>query len=132
LISSKQIQNPVEPLIAGDRAVTVVGSRAALARGLALSARMARELVSHHVTVFSGLALGIDTAAHRAALAAGGRAAAIIGTGIGRAYPAENRHLREKIASRALCSPSSGRTHRHASRNGHREAERKPQVTVYP
>jgi len=72
------------------------------------------------------------SAAHRAALAAGGRAAAIIGTGIGRAYPAENRHLREKIASRALCSPSSGRTHRHASRNGHREAERKPQVTVYP
>lgn len=89
-------------LIADDSAVSVVGSRKASDRGLAIAAGVARELVARGVTVAAGLALGIDTAAHRAALAVGGRTVAIIGTGINRAYPAENRDLHAEIASRGL------------------------------
>jgi len=89
-------------LIRDDPAVSVVGSRKASERGLAVAAGVARELVSRRLTVVAGLALGIDTAAHRTAIAAGGRTVAIIGTGINRAYPAENRELHEEIASRGL------------------------------
>jgi DNA processing protein len=85
-----------------DPAVSVVGSRKASDRGLAIAAGVARELVARGMTVLAGLALGVDTAAHRAALAAGGRTVAIIGTGISRAYPAQNRDLHEEIASRGL------------------------------
>lgn len=83
-------------------AVSVVGSRKASDRGLTIAANIAHELVSHGVTVVAGLALGIDAAAHRAALAAGGRTVAIIGTGINKVYPATNRDLHEEIASRGL------------------------------
>jgi DNA processing protein len=69
---------------------------------LAIAADVARELVSRGVTVVAGLALGIDTVAHRAALAASGRTVAIIGTGINRTYPAENRDLHEEIAACGL------------------------------
>jgi DNA processing protein len=85
-----------------DAAVSVVGSRKASDRGLAIAAGVARELASRGVTVVAGLALGIDAAAHRAALTAGGRTVAVIGTGINRAYPAENRDLHEEIAARGL------------------------------
>ena len=89
-------------LIRDDSAVSVVGSRKASDRGLAIAAGVARELVARGVTVAAGLALGIDTAAHRAALAGGGRTVAVIGTGINKVYPAENRDLHEEIASRGL------------------------------
>jgi DNA processing protein len=89
-------------LIRDDSAVSVVGSRKATDRGLDIAAGVARELVSRGVTVVAGLALGIDSAAHRAALADGGRTVAVIGTGINRAYPAENQDLQEEIASRGL------------------------------
>jgi DNA processing protein len=89
-------------LIRDDSAVSVVGSRNASDSGLAIAAGVAHELVSRGVTVLAGLALGIDTAAHRAALADGGRTVGVIGTGINRAYPAENRDLHEEIASRGL------------------------------
>ena len=55
-------------------------------RGLAITADVARELVSRSMTVVAGLAVGIDTAAHRATLAAGGRTVAVIGTGINKVY----------------------------------------------
>jgi DNA processing protein len=85
-----------------DPGVSVVGSREASAQGIAMAADVARTLCSAGMTVVSGLARGIDTAAHRAALDSGGRTVAVIGTGIGRAYPAENRPLQDEIARRGL------------------------------
>jgi DNA processing protein len=58
---------------------------------------MSRLLVEREVTVISGLARGIDTAAHCAAIESGGRTIAVLGTGITRCYPAENRELAEEI-----------------------------------
>jgi DNA processing protein len=89
-------------VVADDPAVSVIGSREASAAGLAMTADLARALTAGHMTVVSGLARGIDTAAHRAVLDAGGRTVAVIGTGIGRVYPANNRGLQNEIASRGL------------------------------
>src|ERR1700722_20531520 len=89
-------------LIPDDAAVAAVGSRPAPPRGTAIAAGVARELAARGVTVLGGLALGIDTAAHRAALEAGGRTVGVIGTGLDRAYPAGNQALQEEIAARGL------------------------------
>jgi DNA processing protein len=89
-------------VIRDDVAVSVVGSRQASGAGLDIAARVAQGLVSRGVAVAAGLALGIDSAAHRAALDAGGRTVAVVGTGISRAYPAANRGLQEEIAQRGL------------------------------
>jgi DNA processing protein len=89
-------------LVADDSAVSVVGSRQASERGLAIASGVAHELVSRGVTVVAGLALGIDTAAHKAALKDDGRTVAIIGTGLNKVYPAGNRALHQEIASRGL------------------------------
>jgi DNA processing protein len=89
-------------VLVDDPGVSVVGSRSASPQGVALAGEIARALVDRGMTVVSGLARGIDTAAHRAALEAGGRTVAVIGTGISRAYPAENRALQEEIAARGL------------------------------
>jgi len=87
------------------RSVAVVGTRGATELGIDRSTRMSRLLAEQNVTVISGLARGIDTAAHRAALAAGGRTIAVFGTGITVCYPTENRDLAEEItASGALVS----------------------------
>lgn len=84
------------------RAVAVVGTRQASERGLAIASAVATALARNDITVVSGLAKGIDTAAHRAALAARGRTVAVIGTGINRAYPAENTLLQQAIAHEGL------------------------------
>jgi len=79
--------------------VAVVGSRKASADGQARARRLAKELVGRGYTVVSGLAAGIDTAAHTAALEAGGRTIAVVGTPLGQIYPAQNRELQEHIAT---------------------------------
>ena len=84
------------------RAVAVVGTRRASERGLMIADRVAATLARRQVAVVSGLAAGIDTAAHRAALNAGGRTIAVIGTGIERCYPAANRDLQDRIARDGL------------------------------
>ncbi|MER6116223.1 DNA-processing protein DprA [Streptomyces sp. NPDC001743] len=80
------------------RSIAVVGTRQASEDGLRRAARMARELVEHDVVIISGLAKGIDRAAHDATLRAGGRTVAVMGTGIAApVYPAENRPLADAI-----------------------------------
>ena len=81
------------------RAVAIVGARDASRDGIDTAIEISTELVRHGYTVASGLAAGIDTAAHTAALNAGGRTIAVIGTGVNRAYPAENATLQREIAT---------------------------------
>jgi DNA processing protein len=85
-----------------DPGMSVVGSRGASPDGLRLAAEVARYLVSQDLTVISGLAAGVDAAAHRAALDSGGRTTAFIGTGIARSYPAANAALQREVAERGL------------------------------
>jgi DNA processing protein len=86
----------------GEPAVSVVGSRWACDQSVDWASEMSSALVSAGITVVSGLAAGIDTAAHTAALNAGGRTVAVLGTGINRVYPAANRDLQERIAGEGL------------------------------
>jgi len=81
------------------RSLAVVGTRQATPEGVARTQRIAREMVARDFTVVSGLAAGIDTAAHTAAIEAGGRTIAVVGTPIGEVYPKENRDLQERIAT---------------------------------
>jgi DNA processing protein len=82
------------------RAVGVVGTRRATVYGRDAAYRLSKELAAHQVTIISGLAPGIDTAAHKGALDAGGRTLAVLGCGIDITYPAENRDLARQISQR--------------------------------
>jgi DNA processing protein len=84
----------------GTRSLGIVGSRAASAQGSMFTRRMARDLASWGATVVSGLARGIDSAAHRGALEAGGRTVAVLGSGVDCIYPSENAALAESLLAR--------------------------------
>jgi len=89
------VRGSIEP---DERAVSVVGSRKASDLGLAIAGHVARGLVDRGIAVLSGLAAGIDAAAHSATLEAGGRPVGVIGTGITGSYPASNRSLQQQVA----------------------------------
>jgi DNA processing protein len=105
-LNLRQVYNPPpflwvrgELLPADRRAVAVVGTRQATPRGKARAGEVARDLVDAGFTVVSGLALGVDAAAHAAAVTAGGRTIAVIGTGIlSPTYPRANHDLDAAVA----------------------------------
>jgi len=86
-------------LLADEVSVSVVGSRKSTRRGCGVASNVAKGLVERGISVISGLAAGIDTAAHEATIAAGGRPVGVLGTGINLVYPPENRNLHERVAA---------------------------------
>jgi DNA processing protein len=80
------------------RSVAVVGTREASPEGIKRAKKMAGMLAARGITVLSGLARGIDTQAHLATLASGGRTVSVLGSGLNQIYPPENTSLAEQIA----------------------------------
>lgn len=78
-------------------ALAIVGSRRATAYGRAAAGFLSREIAAKGIVIVSGLARGIDTAAHEGALAANGETWAFLGSGLDRIYPAENKKLAQSI-----------------------------------
>lgn len=86
-----------DPACLSDPQLAIVGSRNPSPDGLAQARSFAQELSAYGILVTSGLAAGIDGAAHQAALSAGGRTVAVLGTGIDRIYPERHRRLAASI-----------------------------------
>lgn len=84
----------------GQAHIAIVGTRRATTNGLNIAKNLAKELASAGVAIVSGLALGIDTAAHQGALAAKGKTIAVLGTGLDRVYPEQNTALAEEILAK--------------------------------
>jgi DNA processing protein len=87
-------------LRSSEQAVAVVGSRRASTYGMITTERIATELAEQGITVVSGMARGIDTAAHRGALKGGGRTIGVLGCGIDVVYPPENRKMFDAVVER--------------------------------
>lgn len=95
---------PLQLYVKGDASLlkenclAIVGARAASSYGTAMASRFSGELAAHGFTVVSGMALGIDTAAHLGCLDAGGKTIAVLGCGLDVIYPHQNRDLFLRIA----------------------------------
>lgn len=101
----RDADHPVELLyyqgnweLADKKSIAIVGSRSASEEGIFNAGVIAHKLSKSGYTIVSGLAKGIDTAAHNAAIAAGGDTIAVIGTPLNSYYPSENRDLQDRIA----------------------------------
>jgi DNA processing protein len=81
-----------------EKAIAVVGARQSSAYGKLVAESLVKELVVHNLTIVSGLARGIDSISHQAALKAGGRTIAVLGSGLDIIYPPENKKLANRIA----------------------------------
>src|SRR5437667_3382509 len=79
--------------------IAVVGTRHPTPYGIGMAERLACDLAIRGVVIFSGLARGVDTAAHRGAISAKGKTVAVFGTGVDVLYPKENSRLSEQILS---------------------------------
>ena len=88
-----------DPALLSRPQIAIVGSRAATAAGRETAFGFAASLAAHGFAITSGLAIGIDAAAHRGALAAGGVTIAVCGTGLERVYPPEHARLAAEIAA---------------------------------
>lgn len=86
-------------LLAKSLKIAIVGARRCTSYGAAISYELSKELAAKGVTIVSGLARGIDAAAHKGALDAGGRTIAVLGCGFDHIYPKENRELYSDIAA---------------------------------
>ena len=105
----RDAKNPIEVLyyqgnldLLSSEAVSVVGSRKPTDEGRRRARKIARLLVENDFTVMSGLATGIDTEAHQAAIEANGRTISVIGTALNEVYPKENTELQRQIAKEFL------------------------------
>ncbi|MEG0918982.1 MAG: DNA-processing protein DprA [Anaerovoracaceae bacterium] len=105
----KRIKNPPKRIfyigniqLLNTVSVAVVGSRKTSDYGFWVASNVARRLAENNVTVVGGMAKGIDTFAHRAALKAGGNTIAVLGTGIDKCFPSENKGLMDEIAKKGL------------------------------
>ncbi len=92
-----QLQTLAQPSVA------IVGTRRATLRGLAFARALGLVLAARRWCVVSGMALGIDAAAHQGALDGGGPTVAVMGTGLGRVYPAVHGALRQEIEKNGCC-----------------------------
>lgn len=95
------IQGDRQLLRSGPR-VSIVGSRNASAEGLARARSLAKAFAQSQIVVVSGLAAGIDTAAHESAMAHGGQTIAVLGTPLDQVYPKENAALQARIGAEYL------------------------------
>lgn len=105
----RQISDPPEKLyfrgdpgLLSNRCFAVVGSRKATRPGLLAAEMIGRRLAQSGITVVSGLAEGVDSAAHKGALSAGGRTIAVLANGLDQYYPAVNRDVQKEIESKGL------------------------------
>jgi DNA processing protein len=88
--------------LAGSLQIAIVGTRHPTAYGTTATARLAKDLSAAGLTIISGMARGIDTAAHKAVLEASGDTIAVFGCGVDQCYPAENRKLAQQISKSGL------------------------------
>jgi DNA processing protein len=105
----EQKHAPTKLFVAGETSilreggrVSIVGSRKASREGVVRAKKLAKLLVQRHVVVVSGLAEGIDTAAHTGTLEAGGRTVAVIGTPLDKVYPRQNAELQDRLMEEQL------------------------------